>query len=97
MNIKYVEIEENRKHTEFCGSTLFREQPEKNAKFTPKHYVEQAKGKFIPHSQEEQIEIMKRYCRQYTTETIICYCHYCLEGLLQGGVDGRHIAQLLFP
>lgn len=96
-NIEYVETEENRGHTEFCGSTLFREQPEKNAKFAPKHYVEQAKGKFLPHSQEEQIEIMKEYCRQYTTETVVCYCHYCLEGLLQGGVDGRHIAHLLFP
>lgn len=97
MNIEYVEAEENRKYTEFCGSTLFREQPEKNAKFAPKHYVEQAKGKFIPHSKEKQIEIMKEYCGQYTTETVVCYCHYCLEGLLQGGVDGRHIAQLLFP
>ena len=26
-----------------------------------------------------------------------CYCHYCLEGLLEGGADGRHLAHLLFP
>lgn len=97
MNITYVETKENRMYTEFCGSTLFREQPEKNARFAPKHYVDGAKGKFMPHTQEEQIKIMKEYCQQYTTKTVVCYCHYCLEGLLQGGVNGRHIAQLLFP
>lgn len=39
---------------------------------------------------------MKEYCSHYQTETVICYCHYCLEGLPQGGADGRHIAQLIF-
>lgn len=97
MNIGYVELKDNREHTDFCGSTLFREQPAKNARYAPKHYVEQAAGKFLPHTQEEQIEEMKRYCSQFTTDTVVCYCHYCLEGLLQGGVDGRHIAHLLFP
>ena len=28
---------------------------------------------------------------------VVCYCHYCLEGLLAGGADAMHIAQLLFP
>jgi late competence protein required for DNA uptake (superfamily II DNA/RNA helicase) len=38
-----------------------------------------------------------RYCSQFTTQTVVCYCHYCPEGLLQGGVDGRHLADLVFP
>lgn len=97
MNIHYVEVEKNHANTDFCGSTLYREQPAKNAKLAPTHYIEQAQGKFLPHSKEEQIAIMKRYCQQYKTKTVVCYCHYCLEGLLQGGVDGRHIASLLFP
>ncbi len=97
MHIEYLELAENREHTEFCGSTLYRAQPKKNATFAPKHYVEQAPGKFLPHTEEEQIAIMREHCAQFTTKTVVCYCHYCLEGLLQGGVDGRHIAHLLFP
>ena len=97
MNIEYIEIAENRMNTNFCGSTLYRSQPAKNPKYAPKHYIEQAKGKFLPHTPAEQIAIMQKYCKQYTTKTVVCYCHYCLEGLLQGNVDGRHIADLLFP
>lgn len=96
MNIKFVETKKNHEKTDFCGSTLYREQPVKNSKLAPKHYVEQAKGKFINHTQEEQVSIMHNYCRQYQTEMVVCYCHYCLEGLLQGDVNGQHIANLLF-
>ena len=96
MNIKFVEAKANHAATQFCGSTLYREQPKKNAIFAPKHYVEQAVGKFLPHSEEEQIAIMKEYCSQFTTKTVVCYCHYCLEGLIQGGVNGVHLAHLLF-
>lgn len=96
MNIRYIEAEKNHEETDFCGSTLYRAQPEKNSKLAPKHYVEQAKGKFINHTQEEQIRIMKDYCSQYQTDTVVCYCHYCLEGLLQGNINAQHIAGLLF-
>ena len=96
MNIQYVEAPEHHDSTEFCGMSLYRPQPPRNPKLAPKHYVEQAAGKFIPHSQEEQVQLMQDYCRQFKTKTVICYCHYCLEGLLAGSVDGKHIAQLLF-
>lgn len=96
MNIEFIETVENHEDTNFCGSTLYREQPEKNSKYAPKHYIEQAKGKFLPHTKEEQIQIMKDYCKGFKTEIVICYCHYCLEGLLQGGVKGKHLAELLF-
>lgn len=96
MNINYVEADKNHEETDFCGSTLYREQPAKNSKLAPKHYVEQAEGKFIPHTPEEQIAIMQDYCSQYQTDTVVCYCHYCLEGLRQGNVNGKHIAALLF-
>lgn len=97
MHIEYVETEQNRGDTDFCGNSLYRPQPPRNPKLAPKHYVDGAKGKFIPHTPEEQKAIMTEYCSQYTTETVVCYCHYCLEGLLDGGVDGRHMAMLLFP
>lgn len=97
MHIDYVEAGENRERTEFCGASLYRPQPPRNPKLAPKHYVEGARGKFQPHTPEEQARLMEEHCRQYTTDKVICYCHYCLEGLRMGGADGVHIAQLIFP
>lgn len=96
MNIDFQETDCNRENTDFCGASLYRAQPPRNPKLAPKHYVEGAKGLFVPHSEEEQIHIMKEYCRQYQTDTVVCYCHYCLEGLKMGGVNGKHMADLLF-
>ena len=57
---------------------------------------EGCEGLFTEHTEEEQIHIMQEYCKQYQTDMVVCYCHYCLEGLLAGGVNGKHIAELLF-
>lgn len=96
MNIDIVELPDNFEKTDFCGNSLYRPQPSRNPKVAPRHYVENAKGKFLPHTPEEQKAIMEDYCRRFDTQTVVCYCHYCLEGLLLGGVKGVHIAQLLF-
>ena len=96
MNVRWVETEENRGNTEFCGASLYRAQPPRNPALAPKHYVEGAAGKFIEHSPEEQKRIMKEYCSRFATEKVVCYCHYCLEGLLMGQAQASHIAQLLF-
>lgn len=96
MNISYVEAGKNHQDTDFCGVSLYRPQPPRNPKLAPKHYVEDAKGLFIPHSAEEQEAIMKEYCRNYKTDSVVCYCHYCLEGLKTGGVDGMHLAEMIF-
>jgi len=97
MHIGYAEAREHHENTDFCGSTLYRPQRAENARYAPKHYVEQAAGKFLPHTEEEQLELMRRYCAQFSADPVVCYCHYCLEGLLQGGADGRHIAHMLLP
>ncbi len=97
MNVDFVEAPENRENTEFCGASLYRPQPVRNPKLAPKHYVTGAEGKFIPHTPEEQEQIMEEYCKGFTTSTVICYCHYCLEGLKLGKVKGIHIAEMLFP
>lgn len=96
MHIEYIEADKHHEQTDFCGSSLYRPQVQRNAVFAPKHYVEQAAGKFLPHTEEEQKQIMEVYCKQYHTKTVVCYCHYCLEGLQLGGVDGKHLAFLLF-
>ena len=35
-------------------------------------------------------------CRQFGSDKVVCYCHYCYEGLQIGGADASHLAQLLF-
>lgn len=96
MNIDVLELSQNRVQTDFCGASLYRPQPPRNPKLAPKHYVEGAVGKFVPHSPEEQKQIMQEYCRQFGKDKVICYCHYCLEGLLMGDADAVHLAQMLF-
>lgn len=96
MNISFQEIPMNRGSADFCGKSLFRPQVERNPELAPIHYKENAKGLFAAHSEEEQNRIMQEYCRQYQKEPAVCYCHYCLEGLLAGGARGIHLAALLF-
>lgn len=96
MNVTVMELSDNRRQTDFCGVSLYRPQPPRNPKLAPRHYVEGAVGKFIQHSQEEQREIMRKYCHQFGSDKVICYCHYCFEGLQIGGANASHLAQLLF-
>lgn len=96
MNIEVMEFAETKGQTEFCGASLYRAQPPRNPKLAPKHYIDGAVGKFIPHSSEEQKKIMLEYCRKFNGHKVVCYCHYCLEGLLMGGANADHLAQLLF-
>ena len=97
MGVQWTEAARHHAETDFCGVSLYRPQPPRNPRLAPKHYVEGAEGLFLPHTPEEQKAIMEEHCAGYETDTVICYCHYCLEGLKLGGADGRHLAQLLFP
>ena len=97
MNIEVVEMAENREHTRFCGTSLYRPAPPRNLKMAPKRFVEDAEGMFVPHTEEEQKQLMKEHCRQYQTEHVVAYCHYCTEGLRLAGQPHYHIAELLFP
>lgn len=97
MNISFVELPMNREKADFCGTSLYRPQVSRNEKLAPKHYKEGCEGLFLEHTGEEQIALMKEYCGRYQTDTVICYCHYCLEGVLAGGIQGKHLAELLFP
>lgn len=93
MNVDVVEV---KRHEDFCGVSLYRPQPPRNPKLAPNHYVEGAVGKFIPHTPEEQERIMREYCLQFGSDKVICYCHYCLEGLRIGGADAIHLAEMIF-
>lgn len=96
MNIDCVELPENYEKTDFCGNSLYRPAPMRNLKLAPQRFVQGAAGKFQPHTDDEQRQIMQDYCKRFQTETMVAYCHYCVEGLTLGGVKAKHIASLLF-
>ena len=66
------------------------------AKLSPKRFVENAKGFFEEHTQEEKEILMKNYCEKIQTEKVIAYCHYCVRGLWLGGEKTFYLAELLF-
>lgn len=96
MNVDFIELDDNRDKTTFCGNSLYRPAPPRNLKMAPKRFVENAKGMFVPHALEEQKAIMQEYCKRFTTEKVITYCHYCSEGIKLGGKSEEHLASLLF-
>ena len=96
MNVRPVDLAKNREATEFCGISLLRPAPPRNLKLAPKRYVENAKGRFLPHSPEEQEAAMRAYAATLPQMPVAVYCHYCEEGLELAGVDVRHLAALLF-
>lgn len=96
MNFDVRELPENHEHTDFCGVSLYRPAPPRNLKLAPRRFVDNAQGKFLPHTREEQEAIMKNYCQGISTDKVVTYCHYCLEGLKLGGKNARHLAELLF-
>ena len=96
MKIRFSEAPEHHEKTQFCGVSLYRPQPPRNPRLAPKHYVDGAAGKFQEHTREEQEQIMQAYCAGLPKQPVVCYCHYCLEGLKLGGADARHLAELIF-
>jgi hypothetical protein len=95
MNITVLELEENFEKVSFCGNSLYRPAPPRNLKLAPKRYVENARGKFLPHSPEEQEAAMRAYAAALPQLPVAVYCHYCEEGLELAGADVRHLAALL--
>ncbi len=97
MNLKVSERSDAFAETDFCGISLYRPAPPRNLKLAPKRFVENAAGKFLPHTSEEQLDLMQKHCAQFKTEHVVAYCHYCEEGLLAGKKNAAHLAALLFP
>ena len=97
MQISYREQEECFENTDFCGTTLYSACIPRNKVLAPKHFVDDAEGKFVPHTENEKMELMKSYCRKFQDQEVLTYCHYCQEGLELGGANAVHLAELLFP
>ena len=96
MNVAPVDLAQDREAAEFCDMSLLRPAPPRNLKLAPKRYVENAHGKFLPHTEEEQEAAMRAYAAALPQLPVAVYCHYCEKGLKLAGVDVRHLAALLF-
>jgi len=93
MNITVVEMEEKE---DFCGVSLYRPQPVRNPRMAPGHYgPEKTTGKFGSYTEEQQREFMIRHTDKIPTDKVVCYCHYCLEGLQMSGKEAEHLINLL--
>jgi hypothetical protein len=97
MNIEIAELADHHEKTQFCGISLFQPAPVRNLKLAPTRFVENAKGLFLSHADEELPALMQNHCQQITTDKVVAYCHYCVKGLKVGGKQGGHLAELLFP
>ena len=96
LNATAEEQDDNRRKNRFCGISLYRPAPPRNLKLAPHRFVDNARGLFAEHSPEEQKGMMNHYCSKFGNEKVVCYCHYCLEGLQLGGANAVHLASLLF-
>ena len=96
LNIEVVELKENRELTKFCGYSLYEPLPPRYAELAPKRLGQEAEGLFVSHTQEEKERLMREYCRQITTENVVCYCVACVNGINLGGKRGLHLAELTF-
>lgn len=96
LDIDVEDQADGRERNTFCGISLYRPAPPRNLKLAPHRFVENAEGLFGEHTAEEQERLMKEYCSRFGDRKVVCYCHYCLEGLELGGADAFHLAYLLF-
>ena len=97
MNIKVIELLENREKSLFCGTTLLQQAPPHYEKLAPKRFIEKATADlFQNHSPDEQAEIMKKHCDKIPTEKVACYCRACADGIKLGGKQPVHAMELLF-
>ncbi|WP_209700459.1 hypothetical protein [Clostridium algifaecis] len=96
MNVDIIEQKENYEKTQFCGISLYKPSPKRNLNLAPKRFIEHANGKFISHTKEDQIQLMREHCKKIATDKVVAYCHYCVNGLKLGGKQAKHLASLLF-
>ncbi len=97
MNIHVVELEENHERTTFCGADLLEECTNVEKKFAPNRYVVEGADMYHPIPKEEEDIWLKNYCKQIKTDTVVCYCMSCLDGIQRGGKKAVHLLELLFP
>lgn len=97
MNMKVVELEENRDESRFCGVFRYNPMREDNIRIAPHYFVDQMEGQLKLCAPGEQQLLMEENKKRYHTNRVAVYCNSCLRGLSQGGVEGIHVMDLMFP
>lgn len=95
MNCKVIELGENYAQANFCGTTLLKPPSPRYETLAPVRFLQNAGDKFQPHTQEEQVAQMQEYCRRFGSDTVVCYCTGCLEGLRIGGANVIHCMDMV--
>lgn len=95
LNTRVIELDASYDRADFCGVSLLKPRSPRYQYLAPIRFIQNAGTKFSPHTEEEQIALMKLHGAQYSTDTVACYCTGCLEGLRIGGVHGVHLMDLV--
>lgn len=95
MNFTIIEMEENYDKTKFCGVWLYNSPAQDCIDVAPQtfHHIIENYTQLLP--EDKQIQLMKEWVSQYTTEHIVVYCNGCERGIKLGGGKPIHMIELL--
>lgn len=90
MNVKVVEIDENRQRSVFCGNLHFEPKKPENQRLA-------AQYPGIPIYQmppEVEKALMAEQVEKYTCPLTVCACNRCVKGVVTGGGQAVHLLEL---
>ena len=94
MNIRVVEIPENRSAAGFCGVWLYGPAAPDCAELAPETFTDLERYRVI-FSPEEQEARMREWVRRYKTDEVAVYCNGCERGIRMGGGHPVHMVELI--
>lgn len=94
MNIRIVEMENNRERSEYCGVWYNNPPAPDCVELAPVTFAELEKQRVLL-SKEDQETKMREWVKQYTTDEIAVYCNGCEKGIRLGGGRPVHLIELI--
>ena len=94
MNINYVEVKDNFEKTTYCGVWLNNPAFPDCEVLAPNTFRQLDQYRHLL-PEQEQIQNMKQWVKQYETEEIVVYCNGCEKGLKLGEAKPLHMIELL--
>ena len=94
MNLRIVEMEENREKSQYCGVWYNNPPAPDCAELAPVIFAKLEEQRILL-SLEEQKEKMKEWIKQYPTDEIAVYCNGCEKGIRLGGGKPLHLIELV--
>ena len=97
MNVRVVELPENRAGSRFCGMNTLGPATESNKGLAPHRWVEVKDAQCADLPENERAAALRAHAESLPTKDVACYCKFCADGLAAGGAQPTHLIQLLFP